>query len=458
MLVQFSVANYRSFGEEQTFSLVASNRLTGAHEEHAVPIPDSTERVLRAAVLYGANGAGKSNLFKALRFFSRMAVQTRKGSGTGRTPFQFSKSVTAPSSFDIQMIAGGRLYRYGIKVDDTRVIEEWLVQVIGGREREIFERATDQDNNTLIEAPDFKAKKDDKFGLLTAIGAVHNQTFLATARATIERDLPEDIQNVIGWFVQSLRLTGPSETIEPVGHMLTSSSDFLAFAGQFLNQSATGVDHLKVDKIEATEDELSRFLPKSLLSKVLEDLKSGADDDVAVVQMPDGSELIVEKKDANHFYRVGIQALHQGEAGKLTPLPLREESDGTRRLLQLLPALHIAKTGKAVYFIDEIDRSMHPMLVWKFLEFFLHSCEAGTAQIIVTTHESNLLDLELLRRDEIWFAEKGQDLQTKIYPLTDYAVRKDLEIRKHYLQGRFGAVPFLSGLDRLLSGSEAKCH
>ena len=131
-------------------------------------------------------------------------------------------------------------------------------------------------------------------------------------------------------------------------------------------------------------------------------------------------------------------------------LELDDESDGTRRLLNLLPALHHLRTNSAVYFIDEIDRSMHPELVWKFLEFFLKSCEGGQRQIIVTTHESNLLDLDLLRRDEIWFAEKNQSGATQLYSMTDFNVRKDLEISKHYLQGRFGAIPFLGNLDRLL--------
>jgi AAA15 family ATPase/GTPase len=130
-------------------------------------------------------------------------------------------------------------------------------------------------------------------------------------------------------------------------------------------------------------------------------------------------------------------------------LDLQEESDGTRRLLNLIPALQ-THGGSAVYFIDEIDRSLHPMLVWKFLEFFLKSPADGHRQIIVTTHESNLLDLDLLRRDEIWFAEKDQDAATHLYSMVDFKVRKDHEIRKHYLQGRFGAVPFLGNLDRLL--------
>jgi AAA15 family ATPase/GTPase len=127
----------------------------------------------------------------------------------------------------------------------------------------------------------------------------------------------------------------------------------------------------------------------------------------------------------------------------MVPLDLTEESDGTRRLLNLIPR-------STTLFIDEVDRSLHPMLVWKFLEFFLRWCAGCRGQIIVTTHESNLLDLDLLRRDEIWFAEKDQTAAMRLYSMADFKVRKDHEIRKHYLQGRFGAVPFLGNMDRLL--------
>jgi AAA15 family ATPase/GTPase len=116
-----------------------------------------------------------------------------------------------------------------------------------------------------------------------------------------------------------------------------------------------------------------------------------------------------------------------------------------------MPALHGLHSSTKVYFIDEIDRSLHPNLVWEFVNFYLKSCSGCQAQVIITTHESSLLDLDLLRRDEIWFAEKDSTSATRLYSLTDFNVRKDLEIRKHYLKGRFGAVPFLGDLDRLLA-------
>ena len=117
-----------------------------------------------------------------------------------------------------------------------------------------------------------------------------------------------------------------------------------------------------------------------------------------------------------------------------------------------MPALHTLHTSDTVFVIDEIDRSLHPNLVREFVDFFLRSCSACRTQIIVTTHESNLLDLEILRRDEIWFAEKDQTSATRLYSLTDFKVRTDLDIRKHYLQGRFGGVPFLGDINRLFDG------
>jgi len=140
--------------------------------------------------------------------------------------------------------------------------------------------------------------------------------------------------------------------------------------------------------------------------------------------------------------------------GKIVPLAITEESDGTRRLIHLIPALHRLRSSSAVYFIDEIDRSLHPILVRSFLESFLKSCGGGPRQIIVTTHESNLLDQDLLRRDEIWFAEKDREGMTHLYSLMDFKVRNDLELRKHYLQGRFGAIPYMGNVESLMPEAE----
>lgn len=449
MIVSFSVSNFRSFLAEETFSLVASKRLSGSHEDHAMPIPNSDEKVLRTAVIYGANGAGKSNLFKALRYVRRIALRpNKKNTGTKREPFHFKQEADVPSSFDLQFIANERLYRFGFKVDDARVTEEWLVEVIGTRERIIYERITDDSGKVVIESKDLQ-KTSSKLAALVTIGGPQNQSFLATINATLDAsDFGDELSGVLGWFRKTLEMIAPDETYASLGHELTEDSDFLKFAGDFLKASSTGVDHLRTQKTEITEDELRAILPKSMVEKLFYELNEN-EGDVALVRLPNGSELVVEKASESHFYKVNIQASHQLESGNFLQLDLSEESDGTRRLLDLIPALHKLQKASAVYFIDEIDRSMHPMLVWKYLDFFLQSCNKGDCQVIVTTHESNLLDLDLLRRDEIWFVEKDQHLATRLYSLMDFKVRKDLQIRKHYLDGRFGAIPFLGNLNNL---------
>lgn len=452
MIVSFSVSNFRSFSSEETLSLVASNRLSGSHDEHAVPIPGSKEKVLRTAVLYGANGAGKSNLFNAVRYLRSVALGPRgKNSGTGRKPFRFAEVQGEPSTFDLQFVAADRLYRFGFKADDHRIAEEWLFQVVGNRQIPLYERTTDEDGKVTVEADGLK-DAGEKVRALATVGGPQNQSFLATVNATLgTSDFGGELGQVLTWFTKSLKLIAPDAPFRALGHFLDLDPDFLSFAGAYLKSASTGIDHLEILKKEISKDDLGRLLPDRLASVVVRDLAE--DENFAALRLVDGKELLVERKGDDHFRLIDVQAAHEHTAGEAVRLELREESDGTRRLLNLIPALY--NSGLAsVYVIDEIDRSLHPMLVKGFLGFFLKSSGCASCQIIVTTHESNLLDQDLLRRDEIWFAEKDQTAATRLYSLLDFKVRNDRDIRKGYLQGRFGAVPFLGGLERLPAKAE----
>ena len=294
-----------------------------------------------------------------------------------------------------------------------------------------------------------------KVEALATIGGPPYQSFLATIHATLQfADLGEDLGNVLTWFKSSLQLIAPDQPMQSLAHLLSQSPDLLEFAGAFLNSASTGIDHLKVIKTEVSEDKLRSLLPEGFFPKVLDEMRNDEmrndANGAAVVHVGEGNDLLIERQGANKSYLVKIQAAHERKSGGTVPLELSQESDGTQRLLQLIPALHHLRNGNAVYFIDEIDRSLHPMLVRAFLESFLKSSEGGQRQIIVTTHESSLLDQELLRRDEIWFAEKDDESATRLYSLIDFKVRNDLELRKNYFQGRFGAVPFLGSLNRLV--------
>ena len=453
MIVSFSVSNFRSFRGEQTFSMIASNRLAGTHEDHTISIPGTDEKVLKTAAIYGANGAGKSNLFKALEYLKGLVLtQRKKHSGTRREAFRFNAMDLEPSSFDLQFIVANQLYRFGCKVNDQRIMEEWLVRVDGGREKPLYERITTEEGNVKIEAPGLKKKK---LKALATIGGPQNQSFLATILATLEEpDFGDELQGIFSWFKHGLTLIGPDDGYAALGAQLFNNPDLLDFASHFLKSSATGIDRLKVQKKEISEDELQNLLPKEIATVLLDKLRDKEKGIGIRIPLPAGNELLFECLGNGRFCHITVQAEHQPAIGAVVPLALEEESDGTRRLLDLIPALHNLKNNDAVYFIDEIDRSLHPMLVRKFLESFLKSCDGGQRQIIVTTHESSLLDLDLLRRDEIWFAEKDAHSATQLYSMADFKVRKDLEIRKHYFQGRFGGIPFLGNIDQLMANEQ----
>jgi len=395
MIVSLSVSNFRSFLSEETFSLAASNRLAGSHDDHTVPIPNSDRKVLRVGVLYGANGAGKSNLFKALRYIRSVALWSReKARSTNREPFRLAEVSETPSSFDLQFIAANRLYRYGFKADDFRIIEEWLVEIVGGREKIIYERATDTDGQVTVDGPGLTGI-GEKLSALVTVGGPQNQSFLATVHVTLNKaDYGDHLSTVLAWFREGLELIGPNAPHRQLGSYLAENKECLDFAGAFLKSVSTGVDHLLVHKKEITEEELRSLLPDHMVARVLKDVED--DESQASIRLGDGNELLIERTDANHFYRITVRAAHQTGSGSFIPFELKDESDGTKRLLNLMPALHGIHSEAKVFFIDEIDRSLHPNLVWEFVDFYLKSCADSGAQIIITTHESSLLDLELL--------------------------------------------------------------
>ncbi|WP_080424130.1 AAA family ATPase [Burkholderia ubonensis] len=454
MLVSFSVSNFRSIREEITLSLVASKRLSigdDSHEDHTVEIPDSDERVLRAAVIYGANGAGKSNLFRALKYCRRLAVATRSKAnvGTSRQPFKFGKLSDATSTFDVRFIANERLYRIFFRVDDDRILEEYLVREQRGREALIYERVTSEQGQVKVELGP-SLDRNAKLQALATVGGPQNQTFLASVLANLDKDeIGDDLSSVLNWCDNSLNLIGPDQDIAPMGALLDISADFTSFASDFLNKASTGVDHLVVEKKDLTEEELRALLPASVFSSAMEKLRKDGEEFIFLRSPINGAEYALEKGEADKFYKFSVEAAHVCAAGDIVSLDLSEESDGTKRLLNLLPAITPVGQEEDVYFIDEIDRSLHPILIWNFIKEFLKSQKKNRHQVIVTTHDTILLDQDLLRRDEIWFVEKDAALGTNVYSLAEFQVRKDLQLRKHYLSGRFGAIPFPGSLDRL---------
>ncbi len=414
------------------------------HPEHLTPIPDNENKAVPVAVIYGANGAGKSNFVNALAFLENLVLRgTEPKKPIGRRAFLLDKvSPSQPTEFTAQFVEEGRVYVFGCRVNDRLVDAEWLSLLRDGREISIYERSTSANEEVTIEAG--PVLKDDTWGnhakalALTKVGVLPNQLFLhAVGKSLREQDQGSILAGALRWFADRLTIVPASAPFSMLAQLVAQDQRFTEFAGDFLRKVATGVNRLRVDTAQVEEGLLTSM--GSLVQHLIEDMPAGQ---TTSISKPDRSELIVQKGEGTKLQLRTLQSEHVAADGTRVTLPFAEESDGTQRLTHLLPALHAICQKPGLFVIDEIDRSLHPLLAKGFVRAFLQACAGKGSQLIFTTHDTTFLDLDLLRRDEVWFANKQQPSgATELYSLADYKVRTDLKIDKAYLQGRFEAVP-----------------
>lgn len=424
--------------------MVASGRIK-SHEHHELPILGQDKSALKAAVVYGANAAGKSNLVVAMDL-ARDAVIHGNGPIKRIAANQFAKSEDAPSQFQFLFQAKNYQFDYGFETQGEKVIAEWLVleaSVHTKKEVKLFERS----NNEIAVAESSRLPDGKELAqlleTLNSLGAKEDQLFL---HQVISSTSPEKrgptLNAAINWFEHGLTVIMPHASHVGLLSMIDRQPEFRDWASSFLSATSTGINGMKVEKTKIPAEDMPE--------PIVDMLQDGTN----FFGSP-GMELELDKSDSKKVVRRNLKMLHPLPDDQGFELPLREESDGTRRLLELLPALYQcgAETdeydGDVTFVIDELDRSMHPVLAHAFLKFFLESEHAKQHQLIVTTHETHLLDGDLLRRDEIWFAEKDKSQVSKTYSLMDFKPRNDLRLQRGYLHGRFGAIPFIGNMDKL---------
>lgn len=438
MLLQFSVENFLSFREPQTLSMLAADGVE--HPAHMVMEGPEGKKVLRCAAIYGANASGKSNLVKALEFGTNLVLNgTRAGESIGVRPFKLDPGCKdRPGNFQWELAIAGKHYSYGFELSHSAVISEWLFSTDRDGDSPIFRR----ENGRIELGEQLGSTQERKLFLrFLADGTRTNQLFLAEAR---ERNATE-----LAVFLQAFedtRLVFPDSAVANLIRFLQQNADFAAFAGQLLSGAGTGVESLalesaKVDMSKAPPQKAppaapaGEFMePIAHLGEMLRSLSSG------IVHLSDGA-----------FWAVLTR--HRAQDGRHVDFEVLEESNGTQRLLHLAPALYLFERNPTpiVLAIDELEGSLHPLLTRAFLSRILAA--PRDSQLIFTTHDTNLLDLNLLSRDAIWFTEKDAAGATVLYSLAEYksdqiaALGPQLE--KGYLQGRFGAIPFLGDATRL---------
>lgn len=426
MLIEFKVSNYRSIREEQTFSLVAAKsdkELPDCVIERDLP-GISGVRFLKGAAIYGANASGKSNVLEAIHFLAEFvrnsATKLQPGDSTGTKPFKLDqKSISKPSTFEITFVAEGVRYLFGISVTPQRVIEEYLISYPKGAPQRWYHREFNEAKNTYEWANPSTAFKDDKnFRDKTR----ENALFLSVGPQFNHPQLTQ----VFNWFKNNLHFIN----LRDFRLMPVFTADLIQQSGyhdrilNLLRSADFGITDTKIQKKKITMEELKKHVPPLLFAEF---------------------EKKRQAKPAETVELTELNLIHNAEG--IEPVLLdfnEEESAGTQRFFALIgPWIDILDNGYTV-FIDEIETSLHPILVSEILKLlFCSKNNPKGAQIVFTTHNPILFDNTLMRRDQIWFTEKTPEGATHLYSLTDYRPRKDEALAKGYLAGRYGAIPFL---------------
>ncbi len=459
MLVQFTVENFMSFEKETTFSMAATPS-DETHPDHVCQ-PENNEKggpLLRAAALYGANASGKSNLIKAIAFARNLIVEgTRFGERLYPQPFRLSDAREKPSRFQFIFRTGGVLYEYGFVLDNDRIHEEWLFgteNTLRAKEKKYFERTTDVDGKTKVEiGANLKALADGESQRLqfVAEGTRPNQLYL---RELFEKNF-EHLLGIMQWFY-TLNVLAPDALYYANRNFLihqteTNKRAFLSLLQAAGTNITAIISHLVAIDLDSEFPTLSESIRRGIQTSLEQSWRERKDDQPIVhyADTPEKRLMPLSIDQHGRVCRVELKFQRKGKNGDVVLFSPDEESDGTQRLLYLLPHIeNLRQDREAVYFVDELDRRLHTLISRTFLQVALSGTNRNS-QLIFTTHDTNLLDLDLLRRDEIWFVEKDNGGASHLYSLAEFKIRPDLKVEKGYLNGRFGAIPYIGDVSKL---------
>ncbi len=416
MLIEFRVENFLSIQDEQVLSMMASkdNTFFDSHTNG-----DKKLTLLKSSVIYGANASGKTNIIKALQTMKAIVISsanTQRGDKLPITPFLLGDEDDKPTKFEIIFIQNDTKYQYGFILNSEKILEEWLL-VFGesNRAQKWFERIYNEkeDKYNYSFGAKFLGSKQ-----LWAENTRDNALYLSIATQFNSNQL----KPVFDFFLNNLKVTCVDKWDD--GKLITI--DILKKDKQkiinYLKQADLDIEDIIVEEKELDKDILMHpMFPKEIKQAIQVDLEKGA-----------------------KLTQTNIHTIHTNQQGELVTFDMEtSESQGTEKFFNLIgPWIEALKNGYTVV-VDELHTHMHPLMT-KFLINLFHNeaLNKSNAQLIFTTHDTSILNQDVFRRDQIWFCEK-QNKATKLYPLSDFKVRKDkTNLENDYLLGRFGALPY----------------
>ena len=430
MLLEFSVGNFLSFKAKTTLSLAATSI-----KEHIDTNIFSTERrdLLKGAVIYGANASGKSNFVRAMSTMRRLVLQSFDQSSTDEldvTPFLLSTGTEkSPSLFEAIFIIDNIRYRYGFEVDDKQVHAEWLFEAPKNAEKPMFLREGDgiEVTRNFTEGRDLEERTRD------------NALFLAVA----DQFNGKIAKKIMKWFDNFITISGLThEGYKGVTFGMLEKKETSSTLLNFYKRLDLGFDDIAINKKPFDAKELPNDMPESLVRQLVTDLEGA--------------------------YKIDIKTIHkkyndQGKAVGQVEFDMRsQESSGTNKIFNISgPVFDVLNDG-GVLVVDELDASLHPLLTLAVTRLFnSKQFNPNNAQLIFATHDTNLLYYGNYRRDQIYFVEKDQFGASDMYSLVEYkeegkTIRKDRSFEKDYIEGRYGAIPFIGNLSNVVTEWQEK--
>lgn len=456
MLIRFSVENFKSFNDRQELVMIPAKKLK-TNKEHVIAL--NKVSVLRNATIYGANASGKTNIIDAIRFAKHVITKKIPMEASKMYCRVFSENQEKESKFEFEIFKNGKFYAYGFSLlmSEQIIKSEWLYELLPSKNTQtmLFERETDTNRlelgeNLILDEIDtmrFKTYKldfeDNNTGLFIR-EMNRNKKMNKESKLTFFRDVFE-------WFDEDLVTIFPDQPI----------TDFEYFYGdggsdkinEIIELFDTGISKVKIEEISIAD--LKNKIPTKIADDILQSFKNKLEDSA------DNMKAMMSLRTNTAFYNIKgakgedpvITTIMLEHGNAFSDFEFSEESDGTRRLFDLLDIL-ISNEKNKIYVIDELERSLHPKLTYKFLELFFEHLKENNTQLIFTTHESTIMDQELLRRDEIWFVERNKDNVSHLYSLDRFKERYDKKLSKSYLEGRYGAVPVLKNFSDKVGDNE----
>lgn len=429
MLIQFTIRNFKTFKEKTVLNMVASNYDKSTREKENISQQnDFNLRLLKSSVIFGANASGKSKFIEGLMFMKKFVIISSKDSQKGEPievePFKLQTDSEKDSSeFEVIFLYKKAIFRYGFEVTNEKVISEWLYHRPKTKEVEIFYR---EKQKFEIHGRNFS-----KGAFLVKEDVIRENELMLSKAAQFNDKIAG---KVIDWF-KGLKTISGLNVSGYQGFTMSRTKDpkHKAKILELLKVADLGIQDISLELLDVSK--FPKDMPQELRDMISKKVKDEGAEFISDV-------LTTHKKyDGNKKYVGDIKFSLDDE-----------ESSGTKIFFALTgPVLDSLENGY-VLVVDELDSKLHPNLVCKLVSLF-NSAEhnPNNAQLIFNTHDTNLLGSGLFRRDQIWFVEKDRIGVSKLFSLADFAVRKNENFENNYIEGKYGAIPYLNAFENLFN-------